>query len=446
MFSISFVFFNPHLMFFLAFFLLAFVGSTVAFQASNNRHATVERSVDDHPCKTKLAAIKDGGMDAFTAQLQAALAEAAEANSKSTTLTDEYAAEMMNKSRSAVTATAAVESSQSSTPRPQKTGKHAISNLLMQRAIQTQLYYLADLRDEPTYVWMREFLNHGHLDDKGRFNELDGLRCNGGWKYYLEQLEQAPSFSITVQLAPPRLSAQQQRNPFLAAQAVGRSYEETIMPSKISQTLRTVARSLESEWVPVLLEIAEEDRKRVQLYNSPPQIQTAAAAYQAFWCERQVVAGGEGDDQGTPLHVLNSRIVARFCTRVALDQLIDELQGESSIDNSAEDEEARRAAIEWLRDFSQEWEPKLKRGPNDDKRRSFGVAPPGHWQRLCDGADADDVTEAMWQELPPLFAYASDDTMRLYSPEALAARLRRARAGVCDELICDLRSTVLSMS
>ncbi len=352
----------------------------------------------------------------------------------------------MNKSRSAVTATAAVESSQSSTPRPQKTGKHAISNLLMQRAIQTQLYYLADLRDEPTYVWMREFLNHGHLDDKGRFNELDGLRCNGGWKYYLEQLEQAPSFSITVQLAPPRLSAQQQRNPFLAAQAVGRSYEETIMPSKISQTLRTVARSLESEWVPVLLEIAEEDRKRVQLYNSPPQIQTAAAAYQAFWCERQVVAGGEGDDQGTPLHVLNSRIVARFCTRVALDQLIDELQGESSIDNSAEDEEARRAAIEWLRDFSQEWEPKLKRGPNDDKRRSFGVAPPGHWQRLCDGADADDVTEAMWQELPPLFAYASDDAMRLYSPEALAARLRRARAGVCDELICDLRSTVLSMS
>lgn len=388
-------------------------------------------------------------MDAFTAQLQAALAEAAEANSKSsssgsTTLTDAYAAEMMNTSRSAVTATAAVEAFHSSRPRPQQTGKHAISNLLMQRAIQTQLYYLADLRDEPTYVWMREFLNHGHLDDKGRFNELDGLRCNGGWKYYLEQLEQSPSFSITVQLAPPRLSAQQQRNPYLASQAVGRTYEETIMPSKISQTLRTVARSLESEWVPVLLEIAEEDRKRVQLFNSPPQIQTAAAAYQNFWCERQIVAGGEGDDQGTPLHVQNSRIVARFCTRVALHQLIDELQGESS--DNTEDEESKRAAIEWLLNFSKEWEPKLKRGPDDDKRRSFGVAPPGHWQRLCDGADADDVTEAMWQELPPLFAYANDDAMRFYSPEALAARLRRVRASVCDELIGDLRATVLSMS
>ncbi|KAL7490528.1 hypothetical protein ACHAWT_000100 [Skeletonema menzelii] len=391
-------------------------------------------------------------MDAFTAQLQAAHAEAVNANldisSGSTTLEDAYATEMINKSRSAVTATtaAAGESSQSSTPRPERTGKHAISSLLMQRAIQTQLYYLADLRDEPTYMWMREFLNHGHLDDKGRFNELDGLRCDGGWQYYLEQLESAPSFSITVQLAPPRLSAQQKRNPYLAAQSVGRSYEETIMPSKISQTLRTVARSLETEWVPVLIKIAEEDRKRVQLYDAPPQIQTAAAAYQAFWCERQVVAGGEGDDQGTPLHALNERIVARFCTRVALDKLIEELQGDSSFGHSAEDEEARRAAVEWLQDFANEWEPKLKRGPDDDKRRSFGVAPPGHWQRLCNGADANDVTEAMWQELPPLFAYASDDAMRLYSPEALAARLRRVRAGVCDELIGDLRATVHSMS
>ena len=487
---LAFVFSNALVvMSFLTCVLLGFVESTVAFQTIGDRYVSSRRNVegtwnDDRRYETKLAAVKDGGMDAFTAQLQAAHAEAVNANldisSGSTTLEDAYATEMINKSRSAVTATtaAAGESLQSSTPRPERTGKHAISSLLMQRAIQTQLYYLADLRDEPTYMWMREFLNHGHLDDKGRFNELDGLRCDGGWQYYLEQLESAPSFSITVQLAPPRLSAQQKRNPYLAAQAVGRSYEETIMPSKISQTLRTVARSLETEWVPVLIKIAEEDRKRVQLYDAPPQIQTAAAAYQAFWCERQVVAGGEGDDQGTPLHALNERIgeflahsalvfwcsfivkctsctnpircpppiVARFCTRVALDKLIKELQGDSSFGHSAEDEEARRAAVEWLQDFANEWEPKLKRGPDDDKRRSFGVAPPGHWQRLCNGADANDVTEAMWQELPPLFAYASDDAMRLYSPEALAARLRRVRAGVCDELIGDLRATVHSMS
>ena len=404
-----------------------------AFQASINRHRG-----------SQLAASNDGGMDAFSAQLRTAHDEAAKVKSFSSSSTVAYANEIMNESRSAVTAAVAAKSSHTSGVRPQRTGKHEISSLLMQRAIQTQLYYLADLRDEPTYVWLREFLNHNHLDDKGRFNELDGLRCNG-WQYYLDKLEQAPHFTITVQLAPPRLSAQQKRNPYLAAQAVGRSYEETIMPSKISQTLRTVARSLENEWVPVLLEIAEGDRKRVRLLDSPPQLQTAAEAYQAYWRERQVVAGGEGDDQGTPLHALNSRIIARFCTRAALDQLIEELQEESSIEGNVNDE-AKRGAIEWLKDFSKEWEPRLKRGVDDDVRRSLGVPPPGHWQRLCNGADADDVTEAMWQELPPLFAYSSDDAMRLYSPEALASRLRKVRAGVCEELIGELRMTVLSMS
>ena len=68
---------------------------------------------------------------------------------------------MMNESRLAATA---------ATTEP-KIGEHAIASLLMQRAIQTQLYYLSDLRDEPTYMWLREFLNQDHLDDKGRFNE-----------------------------------------------------------------------------------------------------------------------------------------------------------------------------------------------------------------------------------------------------------------------------------
>ena len=400
-------------------------------------------TLKDRRCQTNLAAVKDGGMDAFTAQLQAALAEANTESStnNSDTLTDSYY----------------------SLPDPiqppipsQRSGKHSISNLLMQRAIQTQLYYLADLRDEPTYMWLRKFLNQGHLDDKGRFNELDGLRCHGGWTSYLEQLENAPPFSITVQLAPPRLSAQQQRNPYLAAQAaVGRSYEETVLPYKISQTLRTVARSLHMEWVSVLMKLAEDDQRRVQLHSDVRQIHTADAAYREYWRERQVVAGGEGDDQGTPLHALNERIVTRFCTRMALDDLIHEMMQEElpvvdvDDENDAQllPEEVKRAAIEWLSNFANEWNPKLKHGADDDERRSLGLSPPGHYQRLCaNGADANDVTEAMWQELPPLFAYASDDAMRLYSPEAMVMRLRRVRAGVCEELISDLRATVFAMS
>lgn len=424
---------------FLAIILTSVLGTTLAFQATfitnkNQYRTTPSTYFERRSCSsTTQLASNNGGMDAFAAQLRAANAEAAAKNAGMDAFevqlqaVDSYANDIMNESLSAVTLTDNAKSSQSSvTPHVGKTGEFAIAGLLMQRAIQTQLYYLSDLRDEPRYMWLRQFLSHDHLDDKGQFNELDGLRCNGGWQYYLEQLEQAPHFSITVQLAPPPMSAQQRRNPYLVKElSAGRSSEETIMPSTISQTLQTVARSLEREWLPVIAELAEEDRKRVELFHAPPQLQTAALAYQAYWQDRQVVAGGEGDDQDTPLHALNCRIVTRFCTRMALHRIIEELEGETA--TGSEDDEAKRAALDWLRDFAMECAPRLERGPDDDKRRHLGVAPPGHWQRLCDGADADDVTEAMWQILPP-FTEASDDTMRLYSPGALSTRLRRVRA------------------
>ena len=118
--------------------------------------------------------------------------------------------------------------------------------------------------------------------------------------------------------------------------------------------------------------------------------------------------------------------------------------GGSTITSHAE---ADAAAEQWLLRFTNEWAPKLTRGADDDERQRLGVAPPGQWKRLCkEGADADDVTEALWQELPQPFAQVSSDdaltSMRLYSPEALASRLRRVRADICDELVHELRATV----
>lgn len=419
--------------------------SALAFQTSNSAFLTTTTpsasKASQRRASSRITALAaTGGMDSYEAQLAAM-------NQASTNVVDSYAAEMMNDSRSAL-----VEE-QSSQSYENVAGtfdhdSHGIGGLLLQRAIQTQLHYLADLRDEPTYVWLRGFLGHDHLDDKGRYNKLDGLRCSTGWQGYLVQLEQAPPFTIVVELAPPRLSAQQMRNPYLAKQVTGRSYEETIQPSKISMTLQTVARSLEREWAPFLSELADADRTRVRLFDQEfQQLQTLKAIDQ-FAASQQRVAGGEGDDQETPLHALNCRIVARFCTRVALRRIVEDLKGVSlPVDASTSDggydlAAADTAAVEWMSAFSREWVPKLERGADDDVRRSLGVAFAGQWQRLCDGADADDVTEALWQELPPLFACVSDDAMRLYSPEALAARLRRVRADVCDELVAELRPTV----
>ena len=306
-----------------------------------------------------------------------------------------------------------------------------------------------------SHIRLREFLGHDHLDDRGQFNKLDGLRCSNGWQGYLNQLEQAPSFTIVVQLAPPKLNAQQRRNPYLAKElTAGRTYEEIIMPINISRTLCTVARSLESEWVPILNELASTDQIRVNRFDLDVAQLHSTTTLQQDNASRQRVAGGEGDDQDTPLHALNARLVARFCTRIAILRTVEELEDISlPFDANNTDDETRSKfaaadadALQWMKAYAREWVPRLMRGADDDRRRQLGVAPPGHWQRLCEGADADDATESLWQELPELFANVSEEAMRLYSPEALAIRLRRARVDVCRELVSELQAEVIALS
>mmetsp|Transcript_10032 Transcript_10032/g.20120 ORF Transcript_10032/g.20120 Transcript_10032/m.20120 type:complete len:495 (-) Transcript_10032:70-1554(-) len=203
-----------------------------------------------------------------------------------------------------------------------------VLNLLTQRALQTQLYYLKDLRDEPTGEWLRSFLDHRHLDAKGLNVELGGLRGGGGegggehYRSYVAALNAAEAFTITVQLAAPPLSAAQRRNPFLAkAASEGRSYEETIDPSRLCGSLLTTARCVACEWGPELLGLAHADETRAALDKAPAGVCCDAEGRQA----PVQVAGGEGDDQHTPLHALNVRCLHRLCTVAALGRLQAEL-------------------------------------------------------------------------------------------------------------------------
>ena len=120
--------------------------TTLAFQTS---------VVSNRCCRSTMTQIDAVGMDAYEAQLLA-MQQQEQQQQDATTITDNgntiediYAAEIMNDSRSAVVK----EAIQSTSINYEMAIKHNIGDLLMQRAIQTQLYYLSDLRDEPTYVW-----------------------------------------------------------------------------------------------------------------------------------------------------------------------------------------------------------------------------------------------------------------------------------------------------
>lgn len=86
------------------------------------------------------------------------------------------------------------------------------------------------------------------------------------------------------------------------------------------------------------------------------------------------MAGGEGDDQDTPLHPLNVRVLHRFCLVRALGRLQQEISAAKETTGAPRGVRvvsglsltAAAAASEWLADFRQEWVPRLNVGAHDE--------------------------------------------------------------------------------
>jgi len=88
---------------------------------------------------------------------------------------------------------------------------HSVGDFLIQRAIQTQLHYSADLRNEPAVGWLARFRDHAHLDGRRAIGvaglphtyaaRLDGLNLATsplGWKDYLDALATSPNEILEV--------------------------------------------------------------------------------------------------------------------------------------------------------------------------------------------------------------------------------------------------------
>ena len=105
-----------------------------------------------------------------------------------------------------------------------------LGDFLVQRAIQQQLYYSAQLRNEPMVDWLKRFGGHEHLDSRTRregncgfpgtysaaFDQLRTMPFNE----YLTALGTEPNSSIEVKVVKPqkRLSARERANPYLNKQ------------------------------------------------------------------------------------------------------------------------------------------------------------------------------------------------------------------------------------
>eukprot|EP00618_Florenciella_parvula_P006561 CAMPEP_0119495630 /NCGR_PEP_ID=MMETSP1344-20130328/19188_1 /TAXON_ID=236787 /ORGANISM="Florenciella parvula, Strain CCMP2471" /LENGTH=397 /DNA_ID=CAMNT_0007531223 /DNA_START=32 /DNA_END=1225 /DNA_ORIENTATION=+ len=306
----------------------------------------------------------------------------------------------------------------------------SIENFLLQRSIQTQIYYLHDLRDEPQSAWIASFLDHEHLDDKdlcgefvvkGKKSPLDGL--NVGWEDYMTQLSDTPNETIEIELANPNqgyVSQQELKNPYLQQQQLLTiKYDEVIEPAKIAQRLLVTCNSLLREFQFDLRALAAADSLRAERDLRTPEIPDDKARAPQY---------KENNHDLTPLAELNKRALHRYVTVLAFKGLLEEL---------AEYEEMAEA-YKWFAEVADEWMPLLKLGADDEARERIGKAPPGMYYRrhVGGGADAFEAIEVVWQTLP--FHDDLDNVHGRVDPLELATRLRELRAAAALEVVEEL--------
>jgi len=378
-----------------------------------------------------------------------------------------------------------------------------LGDFLIQRAIQQQLYYSAQLGNEPMVDWLKRFKSHQHLDSYHRREGVCGFPGTYSATFdqlkttpftaYLEALGTEPDSSIEVSFVKPqrRLSARERANPYLNNQPpVVEVYDQPIITSKILTQLLTTADALVETWAFHFVEAERTDRIRI----ANDREKTKGMPNSDMIELAELVKGGETaysrltGDEAMPLYNFDCRSCDRFDTLRALSLLLEEVTAltpetvfdvdylrkemveEIEVDERDIDQllmkrrkkrlayfqrgfivgdditkgkAARDAAISFLTDFCTEWVPKLEKG---DPRSSLGKSQYRHGPGMKEirpkdeGVDSEEVFEALWE-------YADDGAYKIIGgelilPSLMGVRLREIRAEVAIESLNTLLKLV----
>jgi hypothetical protein len=158
----------------------------------------------------------------------------------------------------------------------------SLGDFVVQRAIQQQLYFIAELQNAPLGTWLAEFKGHGHLESVGRkpgapglpgtYSAAFGQLRTSPFTAYLSALGEAPDEVVKVEFSQPRrkLSARELQNPFLAKQAAEQATTKAfrdvpIKPRQILTRLLTTAHVMADTWAFHLGELEAGDEARVAM-------------------------------------------------------------------------------------------------------------------------------------------------------------------------------------
>lgn len=334
-----------------------------------------------------------------------------------------------------------------------------IHELLLQRSIQTQLYYLQEVRNEVKATWLAGFLKHEHLDNGNRWHAVFGMKTlmtdyfrallrtaqqeidvevkvGGGsnnvggeisdaWTTTKENVEE-DTYETEEDKALERdlkpwlaASNSRKRNPYLNKEPQVMTYQETIDPRMIAAQLENVVKCLSREW--------QEDLTLQFLADDPEQLEEARIAEGIAFDKKdqgnlnQPTAFDTAERCRTgssPLRRRNYDLLERGVTIIAIRSLESELAYNSAGNHLPSME------LRWLDAFMKGWWARL----SGAVRESF-------LPTLEEGSIVERMLEEMSME-PSITD--GDDTV---SPRALAGRIHEHRQIVQLKLMSQLADT-----
>lgn len=382
-----------------------------------------------------------------------------------------------------------------------------LRDFLIQRAIQTQLFYMLSTRDGPKASWLARFLEHEHLDSTHKAERVaaigEGGVGEGGDPFtyrarfgglrvshdeYLRTLMSAPTEIVQVEIAPSRarLSTMERNNPFLAKQKLASFfYDETIEPKQFASRIASTAIAIVDAWLPELERQAQTDDDRVYADSLPLRAINGAKDRAGKFLE--AFADDIDADENMPLFDHDKRAIERWTTLRAAHALLEDLSHDAlsalnddidlvpEYDTNVLVGSARRRAREaaalgmeeaalrpraklkaeatlaYFAAFADEWCPRLVHGADDKEHALLGKAPPGlprRQQFRAPGqgqADADEALEHLTMDRVPIERPGG----YLVSPRHLATNLRAYRASFAYSVIptlTDFRTRLLDFA
>ena len=382
----------------------------------------------------------------------------------------------------------------------------SLGDYVVQRAIQQQLYFIAELQNAPLGTWLARFEGHEHLESVGRKPGAPGLpgtynaefgQLRTGFTDYLSTLGEAPDEVIQVEFQRPqrKLSARELENPFLAKaaaeQAAVKEYRDVpIVPRQVLSRLLNTADVIADTWAFHLGELEAGDTKRVAMDAAP----TKELPTPSMLLDRVLESeGGETriswytEDEPLPLHAFDHRACDRLATLRALDSLVDEVSAltpetafecgylrraavaddydgevdervierrrgrrekrQASFcvgDDSEKAAAAREAALAFLQEYASYWVPKLTKGDERSALQKHADRPDPGMKERPRPADAGADADAALEDL---WAWMDGSPFHLYggelvAPARLGARLRELRAGHAAEARRELEAEI----